>query len=145
MFPLIFAGACCAYLGIACLISYYKDQKNEYVLVVGKVVGMAQNRSYHKGQHSVGYIPVVEYYYRGKAYQVDHRVSSSKYGKHMEIVPNSKYHIGDPVELRVYVDKPEHALINDRNNILLPLYIGIPLTILGTVLLCAALVMMGMG
>ncbi len=63
----------------------------------------------------------------------------------MEIVPNSKYHVGDIVELRVYVDQPEYALINDRNNILLPLYIGIPLTLLSAVLLCAAILMMIQG
>lgn len=143
MVPLIFAGICCAYLGIALLINYNQDEKNEYVLVTGKVVGMDQNRSYRKGHHSVGYIPVIEYYYQGRAYQVQHRISSSKYGKNMEIVPNSKYHIGDPVELRVYVEKPEHALINDRNNILLPLYVGIPLTVLSAVLFCIALVMFG--
>lgn len=59
----------------------------------------------------------------------------------MEIVPNSKYHVGDEVEFRVYVDEPEHALINDRNNILLPLYIGIPLTLLSVVLLGVAVMM----
>lgn len=85
-----------------------------------------KNKHYHKGYHGVGYIPIIEYSYRNKTYQAEHRVSSSKYGKNMEIVPNSKYHVGDKVELRVYVDEPEHALINDRNNILLPFYIGVP-------------------
>lgn len=142
MVPLIFAGFCCACLGIASLICYYKDEKNEYVLVTGKVVGMDQNRSYDDGLTTIGYTPVIEYYYHGRTYRVRHRVSSSKYGKNMKIVPNSKYHIGDPVELRVYVKNPEHALINDRNNILLPLYIGIPLTLLGAVLLGIAIVML---
>lgn len=142
MVPLIFATICCAYLGIALLVNYYKDEKKEYVLVVGQVVRSDRNRSYHKGYHGIGYIPVIEYSYQNKIYQVHHRVSSSKYGKNMEIVPNSKYHIGDKVELRVYVDKPEYALINDRHNILLPLYIGIPLTLLSVVLLCVAIIMM---
>ncbi len=142
MVPLIFAIICCAYLGIALLIHYYKDEKKEYVLVVGKVVRSDRSRLYHKGYHGIGYIPVIEYNYKNKIYEVNHRVSSSKYGKNMEIVPNSKYHIGDKVELRVYVDNPEHALINDRNNILLPLYIGIPLILLSVVLLCVAIIMM---
>lgn len=141
MVPILFAGICCAYLGIACLISYYRDEKKEYVLVVGEVVRSDQSRSYHKGHHGIGYIPIIEYTYNGRLYQVQHRVSSSKYGKNMEIVPNSKYHIGDKVELRVYVDKPEYALINDRNNILLPLYVGIPLTLLGAALFYAAILM----
>ena len=142
MVPAFFAGFCCAYLGIALLIRYYKDEKREYVLVIGKVVQSVKSRSYHRGHHSVGYIPVIEYRYNNKVYQVNHRISSSKYGKNMEIVPNSKYHVGDTVELRVYVDQPEYALINDRNNILLPLYIGIPLTLLSAVALCAAIRMM---
>lgn len=142
MIPLIFAIICCGYLGIALLINYYKDEKKEYLLVVGQVVRSDKSRSYHKGYHGIGYIPVIEYTYKDKIYEVNHRVSSSKYGKNMEIVPNSKYHIGDKVELRVYVDNPEHALINDRNNILLPLYIGIPLTLLSAVLLCVAIFLM---
>jgi len=141
MIPIIFASMCCAYLGITSLINYYRDEKKEYVLAVGKVVRSDKSQFYHKGHHNIGYIPVIEYSYKNKVYQVDHRVSSSKYGKNMEIVPNSKYHIGDKVELRVYVDKPEHALINDRHNILLPLYIGIPLTLLSVVLLCVAIIM----
>ncbi len=140
MVPVIFAGVCCAYLGIASLINYFRDEKKEYVLVVGEVVRSDKSQFYHKGYHGIGYIPVIEYSYKDKVYQVNHRVSSSKYGKNMEIVPNSKYHIGDKVELRVYVDEPEHALINDRNNILLPLYIGIPLTLLSAVLLCVAII-----
>ncbi len=141
MVPAFFAGFCCAYLGIALLISYYRDEKREYALVTGKVVGSEKSRSYRRGYHGIGYIPVIEYRYNNRVYQVNHRVSSSRYGKNMEIVPNSKYHVGDTVELRVYVDQPDHALINDRNNILLPLYIGIPLTLLSAVLLCAAILM----
>lgn len=142
MVPVFFASFCCAYLGIACLIIYHKDEKREYVLIMGKVVQSEKNRSYHKGHLSVGYIPVIEYRYNNQIYRVNHRVSSSKYGKNMKIVPNSKYHVGDIVELRVYVDQPGHALINDRNNILLPLYIGIPLTLLSAFLLCTAILMM---
>ncbi|XCP84836.1 DUF3592 domain-containing protein [Roseburia hominis] len=140
MVPIIFASICCAYLGIASLINYYRDEKKEYILVIGEVVRSDRNKFYHRGYHGIGYIPVIEYSYNNNVYQVNHRVSSSKYGKNMEIVPNSKYHIGDKVELRVYVDQPEHALINDRNNILLPLYVGIPLTLLSIVLLCVAII-----
>ena len=93
MVPLIFATICCAYLGLAFLVNYYKDEKKEYVLVVGQVVRSDRNQSYHKGYYGIGYIPVIEYSYQNKIYQVHHRVSSSKYGKNMEIVPNSKYHI----------------------------------------------------
>ena len=143
MVPIFFAGFCCAYLGIAALISYYRDEKKEYVLVTGEVVASEKSQSYHRGHHSTGYTPVIEYRYNNQIYRVNHRVRSSKYGKNMEIVPNSKYHVGDKVELRVYVEKPGHALINDRNNILMPLYVGIPLTLLGGVLLCVGIFLMG--
>ncbi|MGF0033241.1 hypothetical protein ACQRBN_09770 [Bariatricus sp. SGI.154] len=59
------------------------------------------------------------------------KLQSSKYGKGMEIIPASKYREGDMVELRVYIDKPEYAIVNDEKNIKLPLYLGIPLTLLG--------------
>lgn len=39
------------------------------------------------------------------------------------------------MELRVYVDDPAYALVNDPRNIKLPLYIGLPLTVVGFVLL----------
>ncbi len=138
MIPALFAGFCCAYLGIASLIRYWKDEKREYVLVTGKVVDSEESRSYHNGHRSTGYVPVIEYRYNSQVYRINHRVSSSKYGKNMEIVPNSKYHVGDPVELRVYADRPDYALINDKNNIRLPLYVGIPMTLLGAALLCVA-------
>ena len=51
----------------------------------------------------------------------------------MEIIPASKYRIGDKVELRVYIDKPEYALINDAGNIRLPLYVGIPVLLIGVI------------
>lgn len=136
MMSLFFAFICCLCLGISSLITYYKDEKREYDLIIGKVVRIDES---NKGHHSIGYVPVIEYYYRNKVYQVNHRISSSKYGKNMEIVPGSKYHIGDEVELRVYVDKPEYAIVNDKNNIRLPLYIGVPLVLLSAVLLCVGI------
>ncbi len=142
MVPAIFAGICCAYIGISSLLAYYRDNKREYVLITGKVVRYDENQHYRNKNYWVGYIPIIEYSYQNKVYQKEHRVSSAKYGKNMEIVPNSKYNIGDEVELRVYVDNPEHALINDKNNILLPLYIGIPLTLLSIILFGVAISMM---
>lgn len=139
MMSLFFAFICCFCLGISLLIIYYKDEKREYDLIIGKVVRIDESKFYHKGHHGIGYAPVIEYYYRNKVYQVNHRISSSKYGKNMEIVPNSKYHIGDEVELRVYVDKPEYAIVNDKNNIRLPLYVGVPLVLLSAVLLCVGI------
>ena len=57
MVPIIFATICCAYLGIASLINYYRDEKREYVLVIGKVVRSDKSKFYHKGHHGNGYIP----------------------------------------------------------------------------------------
>lgn len=126
----LFAG-CLTCLGVISLRNYYNDQKKEYVILWGKVVEQKKSQRYHKGKTSIGYVPVFEYKYNGKVYQTEHRVQSSKYGKGMEIVPASKYREGDTVELRVYIDKPEYAIVNDEKNIKLPLYLGIPLTLLG--------------
>lgn len=67
---LLFAFICCAYLGIASLGTYYKDEKREYELIIGKIVRIDKSKFYHKGHHGVGYVPVIEYCYRNKVYQV---------------------------------------------------------------------------
>lgn len=131
--PLLF-GIFSAFIGLMLLRQYYRDEKRKYDIIYGKIIQNKESETFYKGKKSIGYIPVIEYRYNGKTYCRNHRVESSKYGKGMKIVPNSKYRIGDEVEIRVYVDEPEYALINDVNNIRLPLYVGIPLTIIGVLI-----------
>lgn len=133
-------------LGIGCLRNYYTDQRREYEIVYGKVIRLEWRAGRKAGSKisTVGYTPVFEYEYRGQVYQKEHRVESSKYGKGMKIEPASKYKEGDIVELRVYVDEPEYALANDEKNIKMPLYLGVPITLVGIAVLVIA-VLIGMG
>lgn len=124
-------------LGFFSLKNYYDDQRKEYAIVCGRVIRMDKkhNYNYSSKMSTTGFVPVFEYIWNGKVYQKEHRIESSKYGKGMEIVPASKYKEGDSVELRVYLDNPEYAIVNDEKNIKLPLYFGIPAVGLGLVCL----------
>jgi len=141
MLKLILFACGLLYIGIMSLRNYYQDQKKEYVVTLGKVVEQKERQHYRRGMSTTGFVPVFEYTYNGKVYQKEHRVESSKYGKGMKIVPASKYKEGDSVELRVYIDNPEYAIVNDEKNIKLPLYLGVPLTILGGALLVVAIIL----
>ena len=138
-------GICLTCLGIFSLKRYHDDQKKDYVIVPGIVVRLDKTQKCHRGFSSIGFVPVFEYTYRGTVYQKEHRVQSSKYGKGMGLVPASKYRPGDSVELRVYTDHPEYAIINESKNIKSPLYLGIPLTISGPLLAIAAVLFWGKG
>lgn len=138
MMRLLLLGICLTYLGIFSLKRYHDDQKKDYVIVPGIVVRLDKTQRCHRGFSSTGFVPVFEYTYNGTVYQKEHRVQSSKYGKGMNIVPASKYRPGDAVELRVYTNCPEYAIINEAKNIKSPLYLGIPLTISGPLLSIAA-------
>lgn len=133
MYKVLLFGFLLSVFGIMLLRQYYRDEKCPYDIVYGKIVDSQVSKAYYKGKHSIGYVPVIEYEYNGKTYRRNHRIESSKYGKNMEIIPASKYRIGDEVELRVYIDKPEYALINDKGNIRLPLYVGIPVLLIGVI------------
>ncbi len=134
-------GVALLYFGIRALIQYFNESKN-YTVTTAVVVDYVKNID-NNNQNRMGYIrytPVFEYTYNGKTYREEHRVSSSKYSKGMGIVPASKYSIGDTVEVRVY-EKGEkvRAVINDENNIKLPLRVGVPFTIAGIVLVAAGI------
>lgn len=130
------------YIGIRALIQYYNENKRPYTLTTATIVDFSKN--IHRNPNSdgpyVGYTPIFEYTYNGKTYQEEHRVSSSKYSKGMKIVPASKYKTGDTVEVRVYDNgKKIYAVIDDKNNLKMPLYAGLPLTIIGFILLAVGI------
>lgn len=131
---LIIFGASMLYIGIRALIQYVHETKHSYVTTTATIV--ESKKSMHHNAHShagyIGYTPVFEYTYNGRTYREEHRVTSSKYNKDMDIVPASKYKIGDTVEVRVYDKNGKvYAVINDEKNIKSTLYIGLPLTIIG--------------
>lgn len=133
-------GAVCLYFGIRALKQYFNETKN-YTATTGTIIRYDKEIS-HKHNHAdyVGYTPIFEYKYNGQMYQQEHRVTSSKYSKGMEIVPASKYSVGDTVKVRVYDDgKKVYAVIDDKNNISMPLKAGTAFTISGAVLLALGL------
>ena len=123
------------YFGIRGLMQYLKENKN-YITTTATIVRYEKSHNYRNHMNTTSYTPIFEYKYNGRVYEEEHRVSSAKYGKGMSIVPASKYNIGDTVQIRVYDDgKTVYAAIDDKNNIKMPLYIGIVFTILGAVLI----------
>ena len=130
-----FFGIVIFYFGIRGLMQYLKENKN-YITTTATIVRYEKSHHYHNHMNTTSYTPIFEYKYNGRVYEEEHRVSSAKYGKGMSIVPASKYNIGDTVQIRVYDDgKTVYAAIDDKNNIKMPLYIGIVFTILGAVLI----------
>lgn len=69
--------------------------------------------------------PIFEYQYNNKTFRVAHRISS--------FTPNCTYKVNDVVELRVYEDKPDKAIVNSKKNLIMPLVSGISSIILGIV------------
>lgn len=121
-------------MGIAGIYIYFRDERREYTIVTGQVIDMEKNTETHNGHMHINYSPVIEYTFEGETFVTLHRVSSSKYGKGMEIVPASKYKVGDFVDLRVYAENPEYALVRDKNNLLMPLYTGLVMTAISRVM-----------
>lgn len=64
-------------------------------------------------------------FYNNKTFRVAHRISS--------FTPNCTYKVNDVVELRVYEDKPDKAIVNSKKNLIMPLVSGISSIILGIV------------
>ncbi|MDE5996455.1 MAG: DUF3592 domain-containing protein [Eubacterium sp.] len=130
-------GVVILYFGIRGFIQYFKENKN-YTTTTATIIRYEQSVDHNSRNHmtTVGYTPIFEYKYNGKIYEEEHRVTSSKYGKGMSIVPASKYNIGDVVKVRVYDDgETVRAVIDDKNNIKMPLNVGIVFTILGVILI----------
>ena len=134
---MLFVGSFLLYFGIRGLIQYFKESRN-YTTTTATIIRYSTdvNHSHNNGAAYTSYTPIFEYKYNGRLYQEEHRVSSAKYGKGMSIVPASKYSIGDTVEVRVYDNGEKvRAVINDKNNIKMPLYVGIMFTIAGVALI----------
>lgn len=105
------------------LITFSKEKAKKYALVQGKVIEVI--KSVGVNGTGVTYTPVFEYQYNNKTYRVEHRISSP--------TPNFTYKVNDIVELRVYEDKPDKAIVNSKKNLIMPLVSGIISIILGIV------------
>lgn len=109
--------------GICFIVTYLKEKYNKHILIHGKVIDIMKSVSTHG--HSIEYTPIIEYEYNGNKYTVEHRISSTK----------TKYKVNDIVELKLYINKPDKVIINSKINLLMPIIVGIPLIMLGIMLL----------
>lgn len=98
-----------------------------YVKITSLASGQFQSKSPKVSGVGEGftYTPIFEYQYNNKIFRVEHRISS--------FTPNCTYKVDDVVELRVYEDKPDKAIVNSKKNLIMPLVSGISSIILGIV------------
>lgn len=129
---LIFIGTLALSIGYKALKVHLHNRKLDYILVNGIVV--EHEKSTHKtgDKLSIVYTPIFEYYYNGQLHRARHIISSSRFNKNLEVVPGTKYKVGDKVELRVFADSPDYALVNSKTSINFLLYIGIAAIIGGS-------------
>ncbi len=125
---LLIMGIAIILLGICLLIVYIRENTKKYSLVQGKIIEVLKHLGPRVGEYKgFTHTPIIEYQYKGNTYKTEHRISAP--------TPDSTYKVNDIVELRVYEDKPDKAIINSRRNILMPLICGVGSLILGVILL----------
>lgn len=126
---------------------YLRNLRKPYTIVSGKIIDFKEHTS-HKGYK--GFTTIFEYYYQGTVYNAAHNINCAKYcknskikeglpriyyTKNISIVPSTKYNIGDSIDVRVYENDPENAVINTKASAILSLLIGITCVIIGAVVL----------
>ena len=119
---LLMVGMALVIFGICFLVTFCKEKAKRYIVVQGKVIEVVKSLGVGKG---FTYTPIFEYQYNNKTFRVAHRISS--------FTPNCTYKVNDVVELRVYEDKPDKAIVNSKKNLIMPLVSGISSIILGIV------------
>lgn len=122
-------------IGYKGLKTYLFNRKLDYIIVPGKVVQHEKSTEKSGKQTSITYTPIFEYCYNGQTYRARHIISSSRFNTKLEVVPGSKYEIGDEVELRVYVNAPDYAVINTNASVKFSLYMGAVATLGGVLML----------
>ena len=132
---LILFGAVALSIGYKGLKTYLFNRKLDYVIVRGKVVEYEKSIKKRRKGTSIVYTPIFEYYYDGQIRRAKHIISSSKFNKKLEVVPGSKFEVGDEVELRVYVNAPDYAVVNTNSSVKFSLYMGAIATLAGLLML----------
>ena len=132
---LILFGAVALSIGYKGLKTYLFNRKLDYVIVPGKVVEHEKSTEKRGKKTSITYTPIFEYYYNGQTRRARHIISSSRFNKKLEVVPGSKYEVGDEVELRVYVNAPDYAVVNTNSSVKFSLYLGVVATLGGILML----------
>lgn len=132
---LILFGAVALSIGYKGLKMYLFNRKLDYVIVHGKVIELEKSIQRRGKKTSITYTPIFEYYYSGQTHRARHIISSSRFNKKLEIVPGSKYEVGDEVELRVYVNALDYAVANTNSSVKFSLYMGAIATLAGLLML----------
>lgn len=132
---LILFGAVALSIGYKGLKTYLFNRKLDYVIVQGKVVELEKSTQKRGKKTSITYTPIFEYYYNGQTRRARHIISSSRFNKKLEVVPGSKYEVDDEVELRVYVEAPDYAVVNNNSSVKFSLYLGAVATLAGLLML----------
>lgn len=122
---LLILGIAFIIFGICFILTFLKEKTKKYSLVQGKIIKILKRHS--QSGKGFSYTPIIEYQYNGSTYKTEHRISSPNL--------NLTYDINDRVELRVYENKPDKAIINNKKNLFAPLIIGITVLIIGGILL----------
>lgn len=132
---LILFGAVALSIGYKGLKTYMFNRKLDYVIVHGKVVEYEKAMKKDRKGTNIVYTPIFEYYYDGQTRRAKHIISSSKFNKKLEVVPGTKYEVGDEVELRVYIDAPDYAVVNTNSSVKFSLYMGAVAALAGLLML----------
>ena len=136
---LILFGVVALSIGYKGLKTYLFNRRLDYVIVHGKVAELEKSIEKRGKKTSITYTPIFEYYYKGQIRRSKHIISSSRFNRNREIVPGSKYEVGDEVELRVYEDSPDYAVVNTNANVKFSLYMGAITAIAGLLMLAAGI------
>lgn len=132
---LLFFGCCWIYNGISDLIKYFRNQHREYYIVSGKIVSFKEEITRGRNGDFTTFYPVFEYYYNGKIYQNVHTAGMAKVEKGFILPDDSKYKIGQEVDIRVYANDPTESILDGTVKNLL--WLGIFWIILGSIMVIA--------
>ena len=147
MCPMLLLGLTFLAFGLYAVYTYFRDERKNYTIVPGKIVAFERHTD-RKGYK--GFTTFFEYFYNGTVYRCSHNITLAKYcknskidetmpriyyTKNISIVPNTKYKIGDSVEVRVYEDEPENARIHSASSFRMPFIVGTVSALIGIAVL----------
>ncbi|HIF9083704.1 TPA: hypothetical protein ACX6PR_003056 [Photobacterium damselae] len=112
------------------IIKYFQSRNRDYTLVQGSVVAIKENISKDMDGKKVHYAPVFAYDYEGKSYIVEHPVNINVQGR-------SLFTVGQKVDLRVYQDAPDQAMLNSHFTTHILLYAGLGFFIVPGIIMAA--------
>ncbi len=105
-------------IGIFLIGKYFCDKNKIYEIIFGTVTEIREikRRSTGSNYKNTCYAPIFEYTYDGQSYMIQHPVYTG--------IPDS-YSIGQKVELKIYPDTPNQAILNSYFSVNMLLYGGL--------------------